>query len=404
MKYILTSTLLFLCVLTYGQNGNPCDGERYAQKIFDEIKVTPDIKYGEGPVYPSEDNQELFLDVYEPQGDLLDKRPVVVLAFGGSFIEGSRKDIDWLCEEYAKSGYVAVSVDYRLYDGPFFPIPDAEVMKNVVLRAVSDIKGAIRYMRQDAATENIYKIDPEFVFAGGISAGSIAACHTAMLDSTDNIPADLQQIIASIGGLRGNTNDLYQYSSEVQGLVNYSGGLNDASWIDGDDPQFFSVHDDMDPVVPYGEGFARIFGIPIVEMEGSQIMKEVADAVEVHNELITYENSPLHVGYFFVDNQTQEVLERSMSFLHEIICPSVINSTTLSTNTELNIYPNPTSNLIHLTEYSEVTAILSNQMGQILESWRNSEILNISQYSNGMYYLQLSDTEGNSVTHKLIIN
>ena len=49
-------------------------------------------------------------------GDDLEDRPVIIMMFGGSFIGGSRTspDIVELCTRYAKMGYVAVAIDYRL--------------------------------------------------------------------------------------------------------------------------------------------------------------------------------------------------------------------------------------------------------------------------------------------------
>ena len=89
------------------------------------------------------------------------------------------------------------------------------------------------------------------------------------------------------GGIEGNSSDNFEYSSEVQGLVNFSGGLNDSGWIDENDPPFVSVHDDMDGVVPYGSDFAKIFGIPIIYMEGSGKCHEVGDSLGIVNQLKT---------------------------------------------------------------------------------------------------------------------
>jgi len=249
-----------------------CDGIRYVDFIFDDVKVTKDIRFGEGPRFPSETNQELFFDVYEPEGDDLTTRPVMVLAFGGSFIEGTKEDIDWLCEAFARKGYVAVSIDYRLFDGLLFPPPNATQMKNVVVRAMSDMKAVIRQLRQDADNDNTFGINPDVIYAGGISAGSILACHVAAVDTTDNLPDDLRGFIDSTGGIEGNTNDITGYTSEVAGIINYSGGLNDADWYDAGDPPIYSVHDEADGVVPFGSGFAVVFGFPIIAVDGSQII------------------------------------------------------------------------------------------------------------------------------------
>ena len=181
----MKQTLLFLFFVLFSFNSQAqsdgCDGMRYIDDVFSEVTVTEAIKYGEGTTL-FDNFQELYLDVYEPQNDNLEKRPVIILAFGGSFIAGNRGDLEFLCEAYARKGYVAVSIDYRLFDGPLLPLPSADQMKNVVIKSVSDMKAAIRFMRQDADTDDIYRINPDKVFIGGISAGSITAFHTAAID------------------------------------------------------------------------------------------------------------------------------------------------------------------------------------------------------------------------------
>ncbi|MGB0931867.1 MAG: alpha/beta hydrolase fold domain-containing protein, partial [Chitinophagales bacterium] len=281
--------LLFLCTFQLiAQNPDSCDGERYLTEIFTDVSAISGIKFGEGTTFGGE-FQELFMDVYFPTGDLVEARPTIVLAFGGSFIFGERADLQGLCEAYARRGYVAATIDYRLYDGPLFPLPNEQDMQNVVIRAISDMKAAIRHLREDAATTNLYKIDPNYIFSGGVSAGAIVASHVAAMDETDEISPILQELVDENGGFEGNSSDNYEYSSAVQGCINLSGALNDAKLIDANDPPFISYHDDMDGVVPYAEGFATIFGVPIGYLEGSAAMHYVADSVGVENELYTIE-------------------------------------------------------------------------------------------------------------------
>lgn len=374
-----------------------CDGSRYIDNVFFDVIATKDLKYGEGETI-SGNFQELYLDIYEPANDELAQRPVILLAFGGSFITGERGDLELLCEAYARKGYVAVTIDYRLYDGPLFPIPTGDMMKEVVIKSVSDMKAAIRYMRQDADTENIFRIDPEMVFVGGISAGAIAAFHTAVIDETDDLPTTILNILAENGGIDGNSSDNYEYSSEVQGMVNYSGGLNDASWIDENDPPFVSIHDEFDPIAPYGEGFATVLNIPIVYLEGSKTCMEVADSVGLKNELKTIEGSDGHVSYFLNMNEIQETIDFTANFLAGLVCSGI------SANTEnlaiaadpIKVFPNPTSGLISFSNLpnTELYIDLFDITGRKLNSYRNSGTLDLNQFANGIYFLNITDSKG----------
>lgn len=399
--------LFFLLTFSYSleaQNIGCDDGNRYINDLFTDIKVTSDLKFGEGTTIFGND-QELFLDVYEPEGDDLEERPVIILAFGGSFISGSKEDVAFLCEAYARKGYVAVAIDYRLYDGPLLPLPTDTQMKEVVVKTVSDIKAAVRYMRQDADTDNLFRIDPSKVIIGGISAGAIATFHAAALDEEDDLPDDIRMFLEENGGIEGNTSENYQYSSEVQGLVNFSGGLNVASWIDAEDPPFVSIHDDMDGVVPYGGGFARVFGFPIIFMEGSQRCTEVADSVGVVNALRTIENSDGHVSYFSTFEQAASSVNFTTDFLIEIICGELATNTEEIQAEPLAIYPNPTTGLLTLEKKSNqvLDAELFDMMGRRLEVYKNISSLDLTAYPGGMYIIRITDQNSDAVFSERII-
>lgn len=399
-KYLLLLLGLSLTYIAQAQS-NGCDGSRYIDDIFQVVKVTKDIKYGEGTTL-FDNFQELYLDVYEPEGDNLDQRPVIILAFGGSFIGGAKEDLDFLCEAYARKGYVAVSIDYRLFDGPLLPLPNADQMKNVVIKTVSDMKAAIRYMRQDAATDNLFRIDSDMVFVGGISAGSITAFHTAMIDEDDTFNQDLLDILDENGGFEGNTSDNFEYSSEVQGLVNFSGGLNDALWIDENDPPFVSIHDDMDGIVPYQGDFATVFGFPIIYMEGSGRCQEVGDSVGVFNQLKTIENSMGHVSYFSNPLTIVENINFTADFVAEIVCADVpTNTEELALGLEeLTVFPNPSGGIINIgSEFdSQLQFEMYNVMGKKLSSYSNTKRIDMSNFANGIYILRIIDL--NSKTNK----
>lgn len=389
MKKIIPILLLFITSYAYTQNES-CDGARFIDDVFSEVTSTKGLKYGENTeIFGT--FRELFLDVYEPANDVAENRPAIIVAFGGSFIQGTREDVAFLCEAFARKGYVAVAIDYRLFDGALFPPPSGIEMTEVVIKAVSDMKGAIRYMRQDAAADNNFRIDPNMIFTSGISAGAIAACHTAVLDSTDIFEEDLQAIIDANGGIEGTTNDL-DFSSEVQGYVNYSGGLADASWMDENDPPFHSVHDEFDGTVPYGEGFASVFGIDIIYMEGSLILKETGDSLGIVNKLNTIESSPIHVSYFAIPTNAAAVINESAQFLSNIICdtPSAISEEQIISEV---IFPNPANDIITIgnIENQLFDVNIYNTFGQRVISKLNTKQVDVSELRSGNYGVQIVD-------------
>ncbi|MDC0231653.1 carboxylesterase family protein [Aureispira] len=389
--------LLSITVGIWAQQHATCDGARYVTSLFTSVDITQGVLFGNNTTI-SGTNQNLYMDVYEPTGDVATERPVIVLAFGGSFIGGARGDVDWLCRYYTKMGFVAVTIDYRLYDGPLFPIPSASTMTNVVVKAVSDMKAAVRFLREDAATTNLFRIDPNLIFVGGISAGAIVADHMAYLDSTDSYDVSIGSLIMSNGGWEGNSSNNTQYSSEVMGVINYSGALLDASYVDSNDSPLFSAHDQSDGTVPYGAGSATIFTIPIISMEGSALMNTEALSVGIVSELITIPNSSGHVSYFAGSSSWEDSVKiSSCRFMNDIICPQSTD-VSLTDKQELftSFYPNPTGgdmNIFIENLSSTYNIIVIDNMGRsvfqedgITDSFYT---LKRTNFSSGVFYVNI---------------
>ncbi len=407
--------LYILLFLMMGSSGlmaqHACDGLRYIDTVFSSVDLTTDVFFGNGTTINGA-NQDLYMDIYEPAGDTLSQRPVVVLAFGGSFILGSRQDLDNTCRYYAERGYVAVTIDYRLYDK--LALPSANDMIDVVVKAVSDMKAAVRYLREDAATNNFYRIDTSLIFVGGISAGGIVANHTAYLDSTDNYDSTIANAISANGGWEGNSSSNYQYSSAVQGVINFSGALRTADYIDANDPPLFSAHDDDDGTVPYGVGSASVFGLPIIGMEGSGVMHSRADSLGINNFLITIPNSNGHVSYFAGGSSWRDTVEQTSAiFMEEIICANANPSLVVApiTTPSSRLFPNPATNHVQV-ELSAVPSAyqvtLLNTMGQVV--YQQSSLMDAylqiprQNLAAGMYVLQIRFEEADLplIQHKVI--
>lgn len=409
MKVIFTS---FLCLCSFWLLAQPhpsCTELRYNNLVFDEISVTSNLKFGEGNTYAG-NFQELYLDLYEPMGDTAAMRPVIVLAFGGSYIGGQREDLADLCERFAKMGYVAVTIDYRLYDGPFVPLPTGTQMTDVVVKSIGDMKAAIRFLREDAATNNLYQIDPDQIFVGGISAGAITAAHTAVIDSTDSISPELLMILEDNGGFEGNASANYEYSSAVHGFINFSGALIQATLIDANDPPFYSVHDEFDPVVPYDADFATIFTVPIIEMEGSQLMHARADSLGITNELHTIEGSNVHVSYLANPAQFDDLVGEAADFMRAIICKDFVSEIAdplaLSSLAQIRTFPNPANEVLYIDHPEQLNLLvrLVDLTGRELATWTPSSQIALHQFPAGFYTLILEDQDSrNRVTKSIII-
>jgi len=73
------------------------------------------LNYGTATDFNGE-KDSLFLNIYKPKGDDNCLRPLVILVHGGSWLAGSNDDhnIRYMVREFAKKGFVAASITYRL--------------------------------------------------------------------------------------------------------------------------------------------------------------------------------------------------------------------------------------------------------------------------------------------------
>ncbi|MBK8499317.1 MAG: alpha/beta hydrolase [Flavobacteriales bacterium] len=163
------------------------------------MTVTNAVVYGAN-IGVNGSNQTLRLDVYAPTGDAQTDRPAAIVAFGGSFISGTRADVADICQDFAKRGYVAIAPDYRV--GFFFPNEATTI--RAVMRGAHDMKAVVRFLRKSVAESgNPYGIDPERIIVGGVSAGAISGIHAAYLDQDSEVPAVLVPEMPALGGIEG---------------------------------------------------------------------------------------------------------------------------------------------------------------------------------------------------------
>ena len=264
-----------------GDNGSTSN-VRYNSLVFSDTKLSTDIPYGTSTTQGGI-TQTQKLDIYEPSGDTEAKRPLVILAHGGSFLHGDKEDFADLADFFAKSGYVAVSINYRLLD-----IDRTETtIKRAVIDATNDLKAAIRYFKKDAATVNTYRIDTSNIFVGGYSAGAFMGLHHGYVTTDSEILAiggsSLQTYVNDNGGHAGSSGNP-GYSTRVKGVINIAGALVNANAVDAGEPMLYSVHGTVDAVVPYKTGDADGTG---VTTEGSFLIHEEANAKGLTNHLNT---------------------------------------------------------------------------------------------------------------------
>ncbi len=156
----------------YGGNDMPVGNAVY---MPGQCPVVPDETY----LYAKKDTCDLFLDIYEPAGNITGddcgNKPTVIFMFGGGFANGSRDSgryKEWF-SSMASEGFRIVSIDYRLGlkgMGNIGPKQAVQLEKAVRL-AVEDLFSATSFLIQNSETLGI---DPDNIVACGSSAGAVA--------------------------------------------------------------------------------------------------------------------------------------------------------------------------------------------------------------------------------------
>lgn len=416
MKNVTFLFSLFLSVVSFAQS--PCsNGGRYANDVFSNFTLTSDITYGQNNTFSGTASQ-LKLDFYEPTGDTELARPLIIWVHGGSFIGGSKTDNDvktW-SESFAKKGYVCASIDYRL---GFFPFDSANAVKAVV-RAVQDLKGAIRYFYKDCQTANVYKVDTNHIFIGGSSAGAITALHVAYLNDPCEISDYLNaSTIQSLGGLEGSSGNP-GYSTKIHGVINGCGALARYSWLEAGDVPLCSFHGTADGTVKYNRGMVNP-GTPLMYLDGSRMLHERACAVGVENQFYTFPGAP-HVPYLsnaaYMDTSirfVRDFLVKQLGCTEAILQPenapmqavnlyainycdgTPVNEVCTSSGIDeasisLQLYPNPTSGILYLTtDGSTIASIKVMDMLGKIQKVNSSAVgeLDVTHLPNGTYFIAM---------------
>lgn len=402
-----------------------CDLGRYSTNVYTDIDVTPDILFGNNNDN-SGSNMDLLLDFYEPNSDTSSARPLIIWAHGGSFIFGDKDDSDVseLSDRFAKKGFACASIQYRLGMG----VPNQANATKAVLRAVQDMKAAVRFFYKDRATTNTYKIDTNQIFIAGSSAGALTAYHYAYLDKECELEGFMDAgALSSLGGLEGSSGNP-GYSTKVKGVIGLAGALGSYGWIETGDIPFCATHGTQDGTVPYNRGPIKVLGISIMTVDGSRMMHEQAEAIGLTHTFYS------HYGADHVPHGSSTLtMDTTVNFIRDFLVeqlgctepPLQMENTPLETSnlypltfcglgmetmnmeTLLSIYPNPSADkmTIEFTDVASVKSIelidLAGRTQQISLQNGSKTIINKGNLVSGTYILMITYIDGSKSTNKV---
>ncbi|OBX22903.1 MULTISPECIES: alpha/beta hydrolase [Bizionia] len=212
------------------------------QKIYESSKKERESHIIE--TYKKVDGFNLEMHIFLPDTTVFKgNRPTIVYFHGGSWSEGKP---DWFFEtakEYAKQGWVATSVEYRI-KGRQGTYP---------FEAVKDAKSAIRWLREHSKK---YKIDPNKILATGNSAGGHLSIATTLVDNwnekTDNIAISPKPNVvivnSAVYNLTSNSNRWITEYDENKDLVKE---ISPNNLIKKTLTKFLLIHGEKDRNCPY---------------------------------------------------------------------------------------------------------------------------------------------------------
>lgn len=377
-----SSFLKVVVLLIVLQFSSASFAQRFLNRVFDEVDVTTDIIYGNAENYLG-DSEDLRLDFYEPQGDAIAYRPLIIYVHGGGFVdEAQTKSLVHIvayADSMASRGYTVATINYRL---------DSSISNRAVINAMHDAKAAVRFFRANLET---FKIDTSKIFIGGESAGAITSLTTAYIDKPGEVlypPTLPMSGDLTVEGNSGNSG----FSSQIKAVMCLCGGtqtvLGDLLF------DTLSIENAVDPPLLLVHGTEDMF-IPIVY---SLDLALRADHVGLPYLFYTLPTAT-HCPWFYPLEDSWEYLDTlidySVPFLYSCVTDPV-GTEENDLHQSLILYPNPANSLISIRSTSEemVPIQVYNLLGELIYQ---SQIigqmqLDIRDWNAGIYVVVLPST------------
>ena len=398
--------MFFCAALMFAQNVN-AQSQRYIDFVFDSVTVTT-------VTYSTANSNTLQMDIYQPFGDSLCHRPVIVLAHEGSFTGGTRSTditVSTMCENFAKRGYVTATIDYRL-GSPLSMATDSSYAENEVMQAIGDGKAAIRYFRKDAYTTNTFRIDTNIIIGGGNSAGAVLFMNDIFIMDVSQVEPALQTVILANGGLEGNSGNP-GYSSRLSACLSMAGGLNNPSFVTSKSLPIAHFQGSTDNIVPFVCGEAE-GGLVQVRLCGLGSLDQLyIDSGVIHKSTIYTGQG--HVPWDQSATELQQVDSISAYFLDTVIawptatyCALPTGIQTITMDDLISVYPNPavqqiTVALPDLGPYSNVE--LLDGLGRVVAQKQPTSLrtnFERGQIAAGVYFIKIIRKDAVTVVRKVV--
>lgn len=409
-RFLMCGTLFAAFAFLLSNYVEAQSGTRFLDPVFNEVTTTEAIPFSsairEGQTTPT----TLYLDFYEPTGDTMAKRPMVIMVFGGAFVTGSRDYVDMVayCTRLAKLGYATASIDYRLLS--WLQFSESALMRDAYM-AAQDVSSAIRFFKLHC---DDYRIDPERIFLLGNSAGSIAILAEMFMGEEERPEQTFTE--PDLGTMHSSGFEEYAgISPTVAGAIPHWGGVNALDVIDVEEyTPICMIHGTDDLTVPFDSGYCfSNFSLPSMPyMYGSQAIATHLESVGITDfEFHPFEGEE-HAFYYSPTYQIDEEkfalcfnITRDFLWKH-LGWPTSTQETTMQ---EVTLYPNPATAsivfhgdaLLPNGSYQlQVLDVLGREMTNVAVSSPHYSI-DISSWPSGVYVARFGQN-GNCCFRKFV--
>lgn len=315
---------------------NPEKNETFAKTYTDKLDEL--LKYNISPR-----DIDLKMDIYQPQDDTSKLRPFIMFIHGGAFFNGDKASETYTkwSTHFAAMGFVVASINYRMGF-----LPSADQIDCAGYRAAQDAHAAMRYMVHYASK---YRINTDWIFVGGTSAGAITALNLAFMRNKNRPQSTKGNLFKSDLGDIESVSPQYKENFSIKAVANMWGAVHDINMIANAKTSIISFHGDADNIVPYGydypfndvldpikialrndnsadaKSIKNLFSMPLNrtmtnKMYGSSLVHKMAKAKGNRSKLFTYPGGghSLHVDkdnnlvpyfYFIQDSVTAFFIE-----------------------------------------------------------------------------------------------
>ncbi|MCA6362990.1 MAG: carboxylesterase family protein [Bacteroidetes bacterium] len=409
-KYTLQKLIALAAALWIGISGTAqtCPpGNRFSEQTVCDYDSIRDIPYTQ-PQFYQETPATLRMDVYLPlfpNGDPLAQRPFVLLIHGGGFQIGGRQQFREECRMFARRGYVAATIDYRLgYECAQGP----DEYNKAVYRAVQDARAALRFAASNASN---WAINTNWFFIGGASAGAGTALSVIYLSQAE-ANADFPSIVQNAGPLNAVGNPLTN-TYTIRAVYNNWGGIPSSYVSAAESVPMVAFHGDADQTVNIdSEIKANCPGSAPRVVVGSRGLQNILAGYGVCYDL-TVKPGGGHGVYRSSLQQIEFRVARASCFFRSIFCntctsfyatstviPDCSPALRLTGEAETPVvlpvaYPNPVADRLTLSAPTgqPVMCRIFNTAGQCVLEVSTTREIDCSSLSEGAYVLMIADAE-----------